>query len=524
MTVKAVVGCALNDGDGYSLICGPLASPLTFKLVGKIPDGLKFDAKKGLLSGVPKKPGKTSATITATDPAKHTKSLTVNFDVSPLPEWLVGEFRGSCSEFGTWEWDSEAHADRYVAGRPNGLLELSVKSDGKVSAKVINRLGSSSLSGTLTWRPGEGDDADGSFSFLMSKSGLGCNVNFLSGGTIDGTVWSYTKTADMVGEIQGMRQDTTRLVDSPFLDKYYTFAFSAMTTQDYDDESQVQSGYGYLTIKTDKKGTAKVVGQLPDGEKVSMSALVLPFEEENETKARLYVFASPSSYKKLDWFAMALTILPDGSIEAGDGAVWTPAESTVYDDYYGYETTVKATLTGEGSLYSEAKTLEGYYWTASCAWSDRVRQQVTHKEGKWTYYDEDAYALEFDGFFNVSVQGDKKGAISLVEKSPAPWVVNKSYWNCWEDKKGNPITDPSQLSISFTKATGIFTGKASVYFDYPLLKAVTLPYAGVMIYDGEDGYRGLGSAVYTYKYTDIYYSGKTEARTVTLPVSLDPAQ
>ena len=81
------------------------------------------------------------------------------------------------------------------------------------------------------------------------------------------------------GRISGMRQDTTLLADSPFLGKYYTFAFCATTTENsyyWDDELgrsmleevKMQSGYGYLTIKTDAKGGAKVTGQLPDGEKV----------------------------------------------------------------------------------------------------------------------------------------------------------------------------------------------------------------------------------------------------------------
>ena len=536
VTVKAVVGCALNDGDGYSLICGPFASPLTYKLVGKLPDGLKFDAKKGLLSGAPKKPGKMSATITATDPAKLTRSLTVNFDVSPLPEWLVGEYRYVGVEEGVGQWDPEI-GDYYVPVRQNGLLELSVKSDGKVSAKINTRHGTGSVSGTLSWEPGDDEESEGVFSFYGWKNGWGCRVCF-NPDEANYIPYEYLQSNDKnegilySQKLTGMRQDTELLAKSQFIDKYYTFAFSAMTTRAddyYGDSQQMQSGYGYLTIKTDKKGVAKVVGQLPDGEKVSVSALVMPFEEDNEIKARLYVFASPSSYKKQDWFVMALTILPDGTIKAEDGAVWTPADSAFYDydnnyDYgydYGYETTGTSSLTGEGALYSEAKDLENHYWNVSCDYSYNVRQQYSYDK----YYYDNAYALDIDGFFfNVSVKGDKKGAISLVDKSPAPWVQDGE-WNYDTDKKGNAITDPSQLSISFTKATGIFTGKASVYFDDPKPTSASLPYAGVMIYDGADGYKGFGSAVHSYKYsyTDYYGKTKTDTRKVTLPVSLNPS-
>ena len=189
VTVKAVVGCALDDD--LELYCGPIAYPLTYKLNGKLPDGLKFDAKKGVLSGAPKKAGNTSVTITATDPAKNAKSLTVNFVVSPLPPWLVGEFRGILSD------EEEV--------KQNGILELSVKSDGKVSAKVLTRYGTRSVSGTLTWRDPEPyddydyDDDEGEFAefgfwHADMKTDSYCHIKFYEDGTIGGYVELHDKT------------------------------------------------------------------------------------------------------------------------------------------------------------------------------------------------------------------------------------------------------------------------------------------------------------------------------------------
>ena len=542
VSIKAVVGCAL--GDDYALVCDSLASPLAYKLNGKLPDGLKFDAKTGILSGAPKKSGKTTFTIAAIDPAKNSKDITVNFEVGPLPTWLAGEYRGIMR-------GEEVYSNslgEYVNGQHEGLLELTVKSDGKVSAKVIACPGTGSLSGTLSWYSGDEENSDGSFSFYAyNNNGFYCDIDFNSDGMISGYAYSNAKaviTANgeiIAGEIygglvDGMRQDVGLLVDSPFLDKYYTFAFCATNSVSvyndgwyaYINDSEARSGYGYLTIKTDKKGVAKVTGQLPDGEKVSMSALVLPFVDEDESlKARLYVFASPSSYKKQDWFAMSLVIGEDGSVTSEDGAAWTPADVDPsrlqnYDGGYGYYKFF-AQAFGEGALYSEAKTLEGYYWDASCEWNEAVRQQYSYKDNGETFYD-DAYALDLGGFFYVSVKGDKKGSISVADKSPAPWVEDGA-WNCWEDKKGNAISNPSQLSISFAKATGIFSGKASVYFDEPKPTSASMPYFGVMIDDGEGGYVGFGSAVYTYKYSysDYYGKVKTDTKRVTLPVSLEPA-
>ena len=582
VTIKAVVGCALDDD--LALVCGPLAGPLAYKLNGKLPDGLKFDAKKGVLSGAPKKPGETTVTITATDPAKNAKNLTVTFIVNSLPDWLVGEFRGIMSEEkyvpGYWDWDDETQEEHWVAGyylpsQQNGILELSVKSDGKVSAKVLTQLGTRSVSGTLTWRDPETDedyDDDDEFAEFRfwhedAKDESYCHVRFYSDGTIDGYVDSYDKTEDdwFGGDMVGMRQDTALLAKSNFLDKYYTFAFCA-TTKDDEDESGMQSGYGYLTLKTDKKGVAKVTGQLPDGEKVSMSALVLPesYSEggvpvADDISARIYVFASPSSYKKQDWFAMTLMLDPSGSVWSMDGAAWTAASPKVSGGSLcapESDSSRNAVVYGDGALYSEAKSLENHYWKAYCAYSENVQLEytckATYKEGGKTYTDtwpDYAYArgfpsefLDNDCFFCVAVQGDAKGAISLKEKSPAPWARaykegGQSFmeWEYSEDKNGKMITDPSQLSISFAKATGIFTGKAKVYFDYEVFnykngeeiwtkqhKDATLPYSGVMIYDGDGDYYGYGSAVHTFKYTDYDENDKktTVTKKVTLPVSL----
>lgn len=565
VTVRAVVGCAVE----YSLCSAPAASPLSYKLQGKMPDGLKFDGKTGVLSGVPKKVGETMVTIVASDPAKNSKSLSVEISVAELPSWLVGEYRGAMFDEDE-EYDEEI-GWYDVPGLMNGVLELTVKSDGKVSAKVLTSAGSRSVSGSLEWNDpeiagGSGTDEKPEFRFWHTdKDESYCHVNFSPDGTIEGEVDSYYKAGGEYfgGYMSGFRRDTELLAGAGFLDKYYTFAFCQEKVEEVPEpgeeepvESEMKSGYGYLTVKTDKNGSAKVTGQLPDGEKVSMSALVMPeisFGYPDigaaEVGAKLFLFASPSAYKKLGWFAMIMTLNPDGSVSFDENSFWTVDG---YDDGDPH-------MYGEGALYSEAKTLEDFYWTVSCDYNTKLITQYSYKAmsvdeytGKtysWTEYGFE-FAKNFEGLFYVAVKGDSKGAISLVEKSPAPWEaswkeggVTYKEWNYWEDKNGNEITDPSQLSISFAKATGIFTGKANAYFDYdvPSYKlnsqtkeieesyvkkhtTASLPYAGVMIADGDGGYYGLGSAVYSLKYTYLDSSdrAKTGTMKVTLPVSIYP--
>ena len=531
VNIRAVVGCAVEN----SLYSAPAAFPLTYKLEGKLPDGLKFDAKTGVLSGAPKKVGTATVKIVASDPAKHSKALTVNIRVDALPSGFAGEYRGLMR---AEEYDSASDVWDYT-GQQEGILEMTVKSDGKVSAKVITRLGSRSVSGTLEWNDPEltyyneyGDEyqlPEFRFWHTDAKDASYCHVNFNLDGTIDGEVDSYDKTeGDYVGGgLTGLYQNKELLAKSNFFEKYYTFAFCAVLPE----ESEPASGHGYLTVKTDRTGGAKVTGQLPDGEKVSMSALVMPFalETTEGVGARLYLFASPSSYKKLDWFATTLVLDPAGYVSVTpDGGAWTIADVSP-ELCCGLSASQwrNATVTGEGALYSEAKPLEGYYGALSCAWSSKVTLEYSYKyleenednpskPYSWTEYGY-APAADLDGyFFNVEVKGDKKGAISLAEKNNA-------------------------LSLSFAKATGIFSGKATVTFDYELpsckqnsktkeiewsytLKHTTasMPYAGVMIADG-DGYMGLGAAVHSFKYSYEDEKGKikTDTKKVSLPVSLE---
>ena len=541
--INAVVGCEVD----YSLSSSFMAFPLSYKLEGKLPDGLKLDTKTGVLYGTPTKKGAATFKVVATDPAKNSKSLTVNIEVKAQPSWLAGEYRAISG-----------------AGEGIGLVEMSVKADGKVSAKIIAQTGTYSVAGTLGWQDpvlaGE-EEGDGTFVFNdEAKDGTWMNVGFNPDGSVYGEAEWYDKAASewTIVMIGGLRQDKDLFAKSKFRDKYYTFAFSAG-----EDESEMDSGYGYLTLKTDKAGTAKVTGQLPDGEKLSMSALVLPFAEDPEEadedtiSAKLFLFASPAAYKKAGYFSATLTLNPDGSVTVDEDAVavWAPGSSVAV---WCCGMQQPPEINGFGFLYSEAKSLENYYWTASCASSEKVMQQYSYK---FMEYDEDeklvtttaydyATAIDFDGmFFNVNLSGSKSGTISLTEKSPAPWEqtfkedgVTWKEWNYDTDKNDNDITDPSQLSISFTKATGIFTGKATVYFDYELPsykknsktgeieesftkqhKTATLPYTGVMICSGADeevSYAGFGSALYTFKYADEE-TGKQQTRVVSLPVSLE---
>ena len=561
-SVYGMTGCDLY----YCLDAGFDCYPITYKLAsGKLPKGLKFDAKTGEITGVPtaKDGEKATCVFTITDPAKNVVNIKLNFDVRPLQDGFAGEYRGMLSRT-EGEWVDDYTYNSYEVGW--GLLEMSISSAGKVSAKLLHQGGTASMTGTLSWNPNQEDvESIGEIGLdLYDKNGNYLCGYFLEDGTLsfewsvsykDGTEFKWF--AGWENQL-AYRQDLGLYAKSAFVEKYFTLAFGARATDcSYEEDVDCSDGQeaGYLTIKTDKKGVAKVSGKLPDGTAVSANALVLPECLDDEPTmdnivARLFVFNAPSSYKKNGYLALPLLMTPyEGKVGLGIGYEYkmpspnyvTPPlvafTAAAYDDEYLWYLTQpmnKTIFSVIGAEYSAAKTLENYYWQIAASRDDRVNQQMSYKEGGETCY-YDVWANDFsEMFFDVTLAGDNKGSIGLERKSPAPWEQKESYkgddgktytdswWNYEEDKKGNPITDPSQLSFSFTKATGIFSGKANVYFDYwdeakkkSQHKAVSVPFSGVMIHaempEGSE-WLGVGSAVYSvskvYDYWDYMVDKK----------------
>lgn len=529
LKVLAVTGCAL---DGVALEFAAEAYPLTYKLTGKLPAGAKFDAKTGVFKGAPTKSGTFDVVVTATDPNKNSVSWPVQFVVRDMPSWLVG----------VWRFMDY-----------NGYAEISVSSAGKVSVKYQNRKGSISYSGNLSWTPGMKDsslvyelenngscgpeeqivdeDAEGEFGFYVETKDLSeCDLYFYPHAEedesgvpyVDGYIDLYVKAdADWYGSDGSGRKLVESLLADGFKDKYYT---AAVAFNEYDGEAYnpvTGTGYAYLTVKTDKKGGAKVTGMLPDGEKLSMSGTLLPYyNEDEELVADLCLFAAPSKYKKEGYFAVKLVISEDGLVLNDwdrscyllpDGFEWTP-------DVF------------SGALYSAAATLEDWYFRLSGRNNgEPFLLAISYKDGKETIYEniEDV----FYGAFSVTLAGDKKGGIA-VPKSPAPWKDGNE-WNYEADKNGNEITNPSQIAFTFAKATGIFSGNAMANFDYYNEKDVIqhktakIPYNGVFVKEGGDEsevLNGYGAGIYStklYYYDDDMEKYVAKPLTVSLPVTIE---
>jgi hypothetical protein len=535
VTIEGRAGCEF-DGGAYEIDISGACQPIKYSMSGKLPKGLKFDAKKGSFSGVPTDVNgeKKTVIVTATDPAKNQRTLEVTIDVKPLPEWVAGNYRVLQDEYvynesySNYDLCEDGELDEQYM--KSSLLEVSIAKNGKVSGKLLSRLGTLSASGNLCFVPE--DDGDGYFGFYKESNKGYMYFELYPDGEIYGWSDAYESEENSVfsSETEGMRQNQELLEDCQYLNQYYTVTIGRVSGSDDEnsEDSSKQNGYGYLTIKTDKKGGAKIVGKLPDGQAVSGNALLMPWEDDNgEVYARLMYYYSPSAYKKDGGFAVEIDLAPDGSVSVNDGAWQYPVEAAGECEDSEYADKGWYYVTGFGGLYSAASSLEDFYFDIGCMASEAVKYFVTYKEDGYEWNDEQ-YAQQFGDVFSWALlKGDNKGGISLAVKSPAPWNDNGE-WNYWEDKKGNEIADPSQLSFSFAKATGIFKGKFNVYFDYwdmkdkPVHKAVSVPYEGIIHgLENDNAPLGLASAVYTTKYSYLdECTGKrvNKTYTVSLPV------
>jgi hypothetical protein len=129
--------------------------------VSGLPEGLKYDAKNGKITGVATKSGTYTVTLTVTDgKAKYVSTITI--EVEALPDWVVGTFEGYCHEYGWYDMgrkDSNKTLDTGLQlgdALPGGhdyetigSFFVEVEDGGEVSCKFVCATDMISFSGRL---------------------------------------------------------------------------------------------------------------------------------------------------------------------------------------------------------------------------------------------------------------------------------------------------------------------------------------------------------------------------------------
>ena len=411
--------------------------------VSGLPSGLKYNAATRTIKGVPAKTGEFKVTLSVAGGA--TQILSIN--VESLPAWAQGAFNG------------------YVEG--GGAASMSVTAAGKITGKITAG-GVSYAFGAASYSSGSA--GDGSFVLsAVAKAGsaslpLELAVSELSDtlGVAEGTlgddgayalalwrnVWKDSGTADALGPLVG----------------YYTAALPG---------GETGMGSGYLTFTVDKAGGVKAAGKLADGTAVSLGGTLI-LDESGRTFA--VVCAAPSAYKGGCLFGLAE--FSGASLAPLDDApfVWSsqnPQATAVYGEGLYCE------LGLSGVLYDKSGSLNDYYQDGLTVDGVGALPELAAK-CKYTYGEEDENGkiIKTTETADVSASAAEASPNGLVlavnaagtalsaPKADSPKKGSEPGEYDYGDTNGDGESNPSGLTVSFAKATGIFKGSFSVYYDY----------------------------------------------------------
>ena len=243
--------------------------------VSKLPSGMKYDKKTGLIVGAPTKAGTFNVTIKVTAKSGAVETLVVPVNVASLPDWATGTFGGMIGRFVGPIDDDEF--------RPYGMITMKITAAGKISAKVT--AGGKTYS--FSAKGFDFVDEDGDYHFQMA--------------TKKGEVYE--------GEISATYHDVAQLVKVEDADvpegsftivghePYFAFVWrnehgkdgrlsvdptgKAQKVMDAIKDfktvelAQFDPAYGSVVLKIDAKGTTKLSGETADGVKISGTSFLM---------------------------------------------------------------------------------------------------------------------------------------------------------------------------------------------------------------------------------------------------------
>lgn len=470
--VRAEIGpLACSDETGGVLSAGIVAGG------GVLPAGMQLEVRAGTnvwLTGVPTRPGSGQAQVQITARARRNgkvqsspgTSLTIAYTVAPLPAWAQGTFNGYAVDatYGTGVASLTIDATGTVAGR----LNLS----GRSFLFAATGFAASSL-------PAEEDlriettflDGTNRVPLLLPVTPLGITNGRI--GAVNPEIRPQAPGASEVVAFRNAWQDNGMPAVLANYLGYYTVALPVSV--DSGNEQPVGSndgplGSGYLTITVGTTGSAKVAGKLGDGTPVSLSTAML---RNSDGRIFTVIYTAPTSYQGGSLFGLvefATNPVAGGPwvVQPLDGVAleWTsrnPASTANYAQG-GFRREVDAV----GGYYSPTIDLFTYYAPLPADFSvggiadvpdlpvvmNGVTTNVTA-----TYWQPEGLAL----IVTTNRLGQGDGLVAPAADAPVR-LPDGSY--LYGDSNQDGIANPTGLTLSRVRATGLFHGDFEVYYDF----------------------------------------------------------
>ena len=256
--------------------------------VSGLPEGLKYDAKKGKINGIATKPGAYTVTLTVTDgKAKYVSTITI--EVEPLPDWVVGTFEG-------WNFDDEWD------GR---TLTVTISNQGKMSTKQLasdgNRIGTYNEIFQLSrfehdafvmeYKGRELDEEDDWVDKVIYLRISRSEENGVEYGVLDGWHTGDDRWDAWEGEVFGVQNIWSKDTERDFLPEIYNGAEKEIDLSDFHEKTFDRTNWGdpvdgcSLRLKFGKNGAVTAAFYEPGASKATgtVSATLMPYNRDGDT-------------------------------------------------------------------------------------------------------------------------------------------------------------------------------------------------------------------------------------------------
>ena len=479
------------------------------KVSGKLPAGLSLKAEKrpdGLsqywLAGTPTKAGECVVTFreTAGGVGGTTTALSILVEDSGRP---AGSFVGLAtpSRDAAGQWPAVGQY-RQVHAR----ITFSASSNGKLSAKAL--IGGKTYSFSDTGYSRVRTNEEGRVTLearlvqLQKVKNYGRTVTFtnelglavLESPADDSSDWTLDEPGvtllmralpDLQGD--GFRTDVVYsgtlvrdnrsvkpwVSDVKSFSGYYTVAL-VPDTETGGWTNNVPNGNGYLTVKLDAKGGAKVSGALADGSAFSASLFAAFGEKGDERVVRLPLYVAKGKSVLAGWLGIRFPLgcapaepvtgswtedVPMAEAFGDEGVVWVNDDSNAtFDGKFGYGIEIHPV----GGWYDTVINLQRHYiggdydhlFEVDTATVDELWQisdllPIT----PYLYHLAPSNALPCGQSVDLAVNN------LIVDKQSLAKDSTKTYY-VWDE-----CVNPANVKLTFKRATGILTGTCDIWYE-----------------------------------------------------------